>query len=240
LNKRYIIGQYLKLKPVYMDDCFWGGLQRYGLCRSATEERKHRILKAAHVEPNLSNSFAAHISKGLECALYMDNATRSTKFSFIEDPKQGVDAFYDDDAEVHDFLTSDKFLNYHKAHGGALCYTGNRTNGLFVCDHIIMHLWEEMMKALVEDDPFSTIAKTRGLYRGKLGQKLQAMPRAVKIWRTAKSGKMIVSWTSVQSKLYPQTKVKVTLHAKTCSSASSEDDAWSTRSFYRTVGILLI
>lgn len=187
-------------------------LRKYDLCRTPGEELLRRFKYAKPVDTR-AGSFAMHVDTMLRCLLHSSSATKDMKLVFVEGETLKIDAgYFGMTWRVHD-----KWLTYDGAHEHAYCeHLSSDNHNTFVCDHVVLQLWDIMIAQLKATGEHPDVAKKEAWLKGMARARLSQMPRAVQCGSTTKRGELHVTWESEDSHRNKHNRVRVVLHDDNC------------------------
>jgi hypothetical protein len=123
-----------------------------------------------------------------------------------------------------EFKIDQRWFTYEGAHESSYCeHSAESTATLqqtFVCDHIILFLWDNMISMLQKQSKDQLGLHPKGNLKSIGRAKLQQLPRAVKTMANGKRDELLVSWTSMEPMMNTRKPLRVTLHSPTCKSWS--------------------
>jgi hypothetical protein len=187
-------------------------LRKYDLCRTPGEEVLHRFKFAKTVDVP-SHTFAVHISTMLKCLLQSSAHTKDMGVSFVDGEMLNIDTgLFASTWRFHN-----RWLTYDGAHRDVYCEdsaAGNEHS--FVCDHVVLQLWDIMIGQLMASGDYPSIAEHEGYLKSMARARLSQMPRAVKCCKTSSAGELRVTWESNDSHMNKDKPVRVTLHSDSC------------------------
>lgn len=187
-------------------------LRKYDLCRTPGEELLYRF-KYAKTVSIPSHSFAMHVDKMLRYLLECSPAMKGMEVTFVDGESLQIDAgFFGSTWRVHN-----KWLTYDRAHEHAYCdELASDDQKAFVCDHVVLQLWDIMISQLMASGDHASVAEEEGWLKSMARARLSQMPRAVECSTTARRGELHVHWESVDSHRNKDKEIQIVLHVEGC------------------------
>lgn len=201
------------MSPVQIPQELWDKLNEQGFCRTPQDELLHRFQSAPALE-SPATTFAAHIDWMLKAITKASPATESISVVFVDGKSLDIDmSLSADECKIHD-----KWLTWQSTHRQSLCDAVPTENPeIFLCDHVVLKIWDMMMTHLVKSERYSDIAVIESDLREMARIRLSQMPRTICCAQTDKKGQLRVTWSSTDSYQNRNKPVRVILHTNECS-----------------------
>jgi hypothetical protein len=198
------------MSPVQIPQELWDKLEEHGLCRTPQNELLHRFQSAPALE-SLTTTFALHIDWMLKAIMKASPATENITIVFVDGKSLDIDmSLSADECRIHD-----KWLTWESTHRQSLCDAVPTET--FLCDHVVLKIWDIMMTHLIKSERYSDIALLESDLREMARIRLSQMPRTIGCAQTDKKGQLRVTWNSSDSHQNRNKPVRVTLHINECS-----------------------
>lgn len=153
-------------------------LRKHDLCRTPGEEVLHRFKFAKTVDVP-SHTFGMHVSTMLKCLLQSSPHAKDMGVSFVDGEMLHIDTGLFATWKFHN-----RWLTYDGAHRDVYCEDSAAENEhSFVCDHVVLQLWDIMIGQLMASGDYPSMARAR----------LSQMPRAVRCSNTRTAGELRVT-----------------------------------------------
>ncbi|KAH7090748.1 hypothetical protein FB567DRAFT_546909 [Paraphoma chrysanthemicola] len=208
-----IIEESLKKNPMPLDAKMWKMLRQYDLCRTPAEELRHRFEFAEPITiPD--QTFANHVDRMLRCLLSSSEVTKDMEIVFVDGATLQIDAgFFETTWRIHN-----RWLTYEGAHQRNVFCEGPNSDHQhpFVCDHVVLQLWDIMLSQLKARDNYPEIAETDAWLKSIALARLSQTPRSVECVTTDRRNELHVSWQSVDSHQNKDKTVNIILHVEGC------------------------
>lgn len=222
----------LKRRPLALPEALWKLLLRYELIRTPQQQTVH-LFRNSPPSVKLSSTFSDNVKQAFLATLALSEHTRHIQTCFVQGGQVDLDFLYLPADRV--LMVHENWLDFEEIHKTASCHLSQMPtlqpvqSGVFFCDHIVNELYglflPEVMKGLSLTQSRSCDLE-RSL-RSEAQEKLQQMPRDIKVSSTQRGGELEVSWldgeSALVSKYFPHAKVHVTLHRVISCSGSRHD-----------------
>ncbi|KAK0704306.1 hypothetical protein B0H67DRAFT_591072 [Lasiosphaeris hirsuta] len=243
MRQREIIEMALKKEPKKVYRILWRVLRRYSLVRTPHEERC-RLFQLS--EPaGVVGGFAQNGLRLVRAAFLLHQKFLGITICVVRGGDTGIDVLYlrgeGQGEEPSRLLIHEKWFNFTTSHEGADCelsalatWDGEHSSnpmGDFYCDHIVLDLFELVMREL--RGPLQFDHAEADAARRAFRKIIRQMPRSVEVSTTPRAGELQVTWTSsgmdkVAAKRGLIIQYHITLHQ-----ASSCHEQYSDDLFYR-------
>ncbi|KAH7075389.1 hypothetical protein BKA63DRAFT_511401 [Paraphoma chrysanthemicola] len=217
MDEVQIIEQSLNKISIPLDATMWKLLRQYNLCRTPAEELRHRFEFAEPITTP-DQPFAKHVDRMLRCLLSSSQATKDMQIVFVDGATLQIDTgFFETTWRIHN-----RWLTYAGAHQRDVFCEGLDSDHQhpFVCDHVVLHLWDIMLSQLKNRDNYPEIAEKDPWLKSMALARLSQTPRSAECVTTDRRNELRVSWQSVDSHQNKDKTVNIILHVEGCTDTS--------------------
>lgn len=221
----------LKRRPVTLPKGLYDVLLRYELIRTPPQQRIHSFRNSAP-SVNHSSTFSNNVKHAFRAALALSEHTGHIETSFVQGGQVDLEFLYLP-AELI-LMVHEKWLDFEDIHETAHCPLSRKPtvplqSEVFFCDHIVIELYGLILPEIIKG---VSVTRSRSSdlersLRSEAQEKLQQMPRGIKVSSTQRGGELEVTWldgeSALLSRYFPDATVHVTLHRETTCSGSRRD-----------------
>ena len=190
----------LKKRPEKLPKALWKILRKFSLARTPLEERIHLFQNSETIGMN-EDPFCVSVLRALSASLSLDRRMKDVKVKFVKGGDTGIDLLFREEENL--LRVHEKWIHFQRIHEGASCEVSRLARErsvemeAFSCDHIVEDLFElalnDIRGALKLDR--SECVTLRRVAR----ERIQQIPRLIKVFRTGRANELEVSWTGNES-----------------------------------------